>query len=90
MASNSVVRAFGSHPRGREFESLQVHQHRKTAPKGAVFLCWRGALRRGLFNEGERSCDLSPLMCRALTEVAQKNRPGGVQKNRPGVSGVSP
>ena len=25
-ACSSVGRAFGSHPRGREFESLQVHQ----------------------------------------------------------------
>ena len=35
-ACSSVGRAFGSHPRGREFESLQVH-HEKSSRKAAFF-----------------------------------------------------
>ena len=37
-ACSSAGRAFGSHPRGREFESLQVHQ-KQTCKRKSVFLC---------------------------------------------------
>ena len=45
-ACSSVGRAFGSHPRGQGFESLQVHKNRKSCrvPAGlfAFKLTWRG------------------------------------------------
>ena len=38
-AHSSVGRAFGSHPRGRGFESLWVHQRQAAAPKTRTSLC---------------------------------------------------
>lgn len=37
-ARSSAGRAFGSHPRGREFESLQVHQNKERHANGVPFL----------------------------------------------------
>ena len=34
----SLGRAFGSHPRGRGFESLQVHQNKKVIRKDGFFI----------------------------------------------------
>ncbi len=44
-ACSSVGRAFGSHPRGRGFESLQVHQ-KQSAAVAVLFAFWWNPIRR--------------------------------------------
>ena len=49
-ACSAVGSAFGSHPRGRGFESLQVHQNKSTTYR-VVLLFWYGIHKKGFENK---------------------------------------
>ena len=62
-ACSSAGRAFGSHPRGREFESLQVHQKKRSrkifGQKTKRFQGFRGPWITKI--QGPQNLDFSPL-----------------------------